>query len=228
MTGIVGLGLPVVGTALGWAAHLGWVLPWDGRRSLRATIDVIAKDIEADEQRQHLPAHAQSVQLFVAVLRLVAETPDGWRARLGEELPFVDGSPVPLSAVERARLDRYTGRLEVALVRYGRRVRFSGARVARDVAGVVFDPRSYWNAIDLTGPVVDLDRTSGCGPWRGSSSGPRRRTADGARPRPRRPGRDHVDAVGTEPIRRKLAQVLRVNAFWFRCPATRTALSPVN
>jgi hypothetical protein len=161
MTGIVGLGLPVVGTALGWAAHLGWVLPWDGRRSLRATIDVIAKDIEADEQRQHLPAHAQSVQLFVAVLRLVAETPDGWRARLGEELPFVDGSPVPLSAVERARLDRYTGRLEVALVRYGRRVRFSGARVARDVAGVVFDPRSYWNAIDLTGPVVDLDRTSG-------------------------------------------------------------------
>ena len=32
-------------------------------------------------------------------------------------------------------------------------------RVAQDVAGVIFDPRSYWNAIDLTGSGGDPARS---------------------------------------------------------------------
>src|SRR5690242_14386944 len=98
MTGIA-LGLPLVGTALGVAAHVGWVLPWDGRRSLRATIDLIEKDLEVDELRDQLPTQARTVQLFATVLRLVAEHPAQWKAALAAELPFADGEPVVLTAV---------------------------------------------------------------------------------------------------------------------------------
>jgi hypothetical protein len=152
------LGLPLVGTALGVAAHIGWVLPWDGRRSLRATIDLIEKDLAVDELREDLPAQARTVQLFGTVLRLVAERPGQWKAALAAELPFTDGSPVVLTAVERARMERYAGRLEAALLRYGRRVRLSGSHVARDVSAVLFDPQTYWDAVDLTSKTVDLDR----------------------------------------------------------------------
>lgn len=132
--------VPVVCTAIGVVLYAGWIGPWDARRTLRSRVRAIGRQVQSDQDDQLLPDGAERVELFRQILQFVEDDPTRWRARLLQRPVAHDPGSV-LTGLARARLDRYVQRLERALARYRRRVRFTGARIALDVDDLLSDSR---------------------------------------------------------------------------------------
>jgi hypothetical protein len=141
--------IPVVCTAVGAVLYAGWIGPWDARRTLRSRLRTISRQVRTDQERRLLPPGSDRVDLLQQILRLIAEDPTRWRDRLMNR-PLVHSPGSVLTGLAGVTLDRHVRRLEKALTRYRRRVRFTGVRIALDVDDLLTD----WRIPQLSDPVV--------------------------------------------------------------------------